>query len=132
MKNSLVNTCLKVLDISNNPLKNEGVEELLNILKQKYKTKIINLNLTSCGLTHKILGKLFPVLTKNHHLRELLLDQNNFEKDKFIAIKEGLRMNKTLIILSLSMCKIDDKGARTIGECLTTSVNLHKIILSNN
>ena len=75
---------------------------LLHCLKSKYNSKIIRLNLSSCSLNHKALVLIFPVLTKNTSLKVLLLDQNDFEEDYFFIMKDSLRMNGTLLKLSLS------------------------------
>lgn len=132
VKLQIMNTSIQVLDLANNPINNEGLEVLLPNLKTKYKGKIIKLNLASCGFTHKILGRIFPVLAKNKYLRCLVLDHNNFEKDGFLYLKEGLRNNVALKYFSMSMCKIDDEGVRSLGESISTAANLKTLILSHN
>ncbi len=82
------------------------------------------MDLSSCGLTHKILPKIFPIIAKNPTLRYLKLDQNNFAKDNFASIKEALRYNVGLKYLSLSMCKIDDQGAKTLGEAFSIAQHI--------
>eukprot|EP00347_Sterkiella_histriomuscorum_P005528 403356270 len=145
VKYAMVNTGIMSLEINNNPITNDGLDILLANLKAKYKAKLIRLNLSSCQLTHKVIPKIFPILSKNKFLRFLILDQNNFEKDAFASIKEGLRNNTSLKCLiraissrfsmqslDLSFNRISDESHQSIKELLLVNKTLKNLNFKSN
>ena len=66
------------------------------------------------------------------NIQSLVLDNNDFEVDMFLSIRESFRMNTTLRYLSLSNCRITDIGMCAIGTCIKYCENVRKLVLSHN
>lgn len=113
-------------------IKNKGVNAILSLLKHKFGTKLIKLNLSDCGLTQKVFSTLFPVLSKNTFLKFLNLNKNNFTRNNFWIMRDSLRMNNALESLSMSNCKIDDSGAEALACVISAAVKLKTLIISHN
>lgn len=96
----------------------EGVRAIcqyIPINKSVTTLEILDNNVTSLGC--EFLGKLLtPKMGTN--LTVLKLDHNPFGSPGLNHLAKGIRMNKELVVLSLTYCNIDSKGARSLFEIL--------------
>ena len=92
--------------------------------------EILDNKVTSLGC--EFLGKLLtPKMGTS--LSVLKLDHNPFGSQGLNHLAKGIRMNKELVVLSLTYCNIDSKGARSLFEILIyTQSKLEEVLLGGN
>lgn len=128
----LCRTAIRDLDLSLNPLGNNGVRNLAENLFERVpderrpgslrkgeKCNIVKLNLAETKFQKEGGFKLFENLIQFHKIEVLILDYNQFESSS--SQKNALRdfIEKTRIdTLSLNYCKLGDSGGVAIGEAL--------------
>ncbi|KAI4905543.1 hypothetical protein NFI96_004605 [Prochilodus magdalenae] len=116
------NSCLKELDISNNNLKDLGVEMLSAGLKSLYcKLEILRLGL--CNITKNTCEILVPVLKlETSSLKELDLSNNDLEDSGVMMLSSGLLSLKCkLETLRLSGCMITKFGYSYLASVLSSN-----------
>jgi Ran GTPase-activating protein (RanGAP) involved in mRNA processing and transport len=104
--------------------------QYLPINKNIVTLEILDNKVTSLGC--EFLGKiLMPKM--GTQLTVLKLDHNPFGSKGLNHLAKGIRMNKELLILSLTYCNIDATGARALFEILIyTQSKLEEVLLGGN
>ncbi|KAI5097906.1 NLR family CARD domain-containing protein 3 isoform X3 [Silurus meridionalis] len=126
-------SCLKELDLSDNKLKDSGVELLSPVLNSPH-CKLEILRLGNCDLTEKSCGFLASVLTsKSNHLKELCLSYNKLQDSGVKKLCEALQSpDCKLQTLRLRDCHITEEGCPALTGALRTNVHLRELDLSAN
>eukprot|EP00002_Diphylleia_rotans_P014606 TRINITY_DN2845_c0_g2_i1.p1 TRINITY_DN2845_c0_g2~~TRINITY_DN2845_c0_g2_i1.p1 ORF type:complete len:791 (+),score=104.72 TRINITY_DN2845_c0_g2_i1:91-2463(+) len=92
-------TSLAKLDLSCNPLGDEGLKQLLELFPNI--PTLNSLNLSSIGITDSVVDILVEYISKSTTLTELRLVSNLFTEDGVNRILAALQQNKTLLVLDL-------------------------------
>lgn len=83
---------LKDLDLSDNPMGDDGIEELGDLKN----TQLMKLNLSNVGMESKGLIAFLDRLRDCKDLETLILDKNDFSNNWFIRIQEVIEDNKSI------------------------------------
>ena len=79
------------------------------------------------------LGMIVSIYVAQTSLVVALLDHNPFGSKGLNHLAKGIRMNKELLVLSLTYCNIDATGARALFEILIyTQSKLEEVLLGGN
>jgi len=125
---------LKSLRILEGGLGDEGVRNLVKFLIETNNSSIrmiefLNCNIKSLGC--EFISRIFePSLPCS--LEILTLDYNNFGNEGLSNLVKYLPLNSTLKDLSLAYCDINEKGVQYLGDLITKSPSLEKLILMGN
>ena len=114
-----------VLDISD-----EGVEDLAEILEDRYEVTLFELS--SVGIGNDAVKALARALDSNSTLKKLDLSDNKIDCDGVNALATVLKDNITLEILKLNGNKIGNDGAEALANVLQFNSSLTALNLSNN
>ena len=99
------------------------------LLRHPIHCKIEELNLRGCGLTSDGVGE---VVSDNHTLRELELNDNQIRSEGVLAIATMLKTNSSLEGLVLDRCSIGSSGGVELGRALERNKTLTVLVLSEN
>ena len=125
---------LKSLRILEGGLGDEGVRNLVKFLIETNNSSIRMIEFLNCNI--KPLGCEFilrifePSLPCS--LEILTLDYNNFGNEGLSNLVKYLPLNSTLKDLSLAYFDINEKGVQYLGDLITKSPSLEKLILMGN
>jgi Ran GTPase-activating protein (RanGAP) involved in mRNA processing and transport len=133
---SYFNTILKgsklfELDISQNPIGNEGCDIIGDCINKNNLHSLKKLNLSDCKITFNGMYNLIFNLQSNKKLETLNLNGNNLSNDKFSKIKPILPI-LNLKELKLSKCKLGNEGAISIAEGFINNTSLISLDISEN
>ena len=121
---------LLTLNISSNPIKNEGLLYIANALITKALFFLNSIDLSECKLTFEGLRSFLKKVNYNQKLNAIHLNRNNFYARGFDEL-ETVISPMNLRILSLSSCGIG-KYSIGVASLLLANSTLHSIDLSNN
>ena len=121
----------KILDLnmSNNPIQNEGVIKFTDCLKSFPNIK--KLNLSNCKIAFKGLYYLLLNLQNVKRIDTLNISNNDISSDNFEDLKPffvvfGLKY------LNMSKCSLKDYSAYVLGECLILNESIKHVNISDN
>ena len=125
---------LKTLRILEGELGDEGIRNLVKFLIETNNSSIkimeflnCNINPLGCEFISRIFEPSLPC-----SLETLTLDYNTFGNESLNNLVKYLPLNSTLKNLSLAYCDINEKGVRYLGDLITKSPSLEKLILMGN
>uniref|UniRef100_A0AAZ3SRA5 NACHT, LRR and PYD domains-containing protein 12-like n=1 Tax=Oncorhynchus tshawytscha TaxID=74940 RepID=A0AAZ3SRA5_ONCTS len=125
---------LRVLDLSNNDLKDSGVKLLSAGLGNPH-CKLETLRLSGCGVTGKGCASLVSALRSiPSHLRQLDLSNNDLYDSGVELLSAGLgNPHCKLETLRLTGCKLTDTSCKVLASVLSSNPShLRELDLSNN
>ncbi|OMJ82144.1 hypothetical protein SteCoe_17218 [Stentor coeruleus] len=158
---AVVKTELKILNLSNNKIGDEGCEFISNMILGAYEAAcpLVNLNISYNGISSKGAGKIFHSLRLNILIKDFNISGNQFSQgltmffttflsdncvmkninlsncgiktDHLQNVLDGLNKNKKLENINLSHNKIEDPGAQHIAFGLAKNTGLKSIDLSS-
>ncbi|XP_076875374.1 NACHT, LRR and PYD domains-containing protein 3-like isoform X2 [Brachyhypopomus gauderio] len=112
---------LRELEITNNDLKDSGVEQLCAGLKSS-NCKLEILRLSGCHLTEESCKSLTSVLQTENSLRELDINNNDLKDSGVEQLCAGLKSsNCKLEILRLSGCLVTQEGCSSLASALSSN-----------
>ena len=92
------NKSLQVLNLSYAKIRNYGAEELAKVVNT---TRLVEINLTRCGIEEEGIKALATALVSNVHLSILRLDDTNISPAALRCVSYSLRHNNSLKILGM-------------------------------
>ncbi|KAJ7998221.1 hypothetical protein DPEC_G00220340 [Dallia pectoralis] len=125
---------LKELDLSNNDLKDTGVRQLFDLVKDP-QCKLETLRLSGCGITEEGCASLVSALMSNpSHLKELDLSNNDLKDTGVKQLSDLVKDPQCkLETLRLSGCRITEEGcASLVSALMSNPSHLKELDLSNN
>ncbi|XP_055029040.2 protein phosphatase 1 regulatory subunit 37 isoform X1 [Misgurnus anguillicaudatus] len=125
------NSILKILDLSNNPITDSGLEEICDALSFQ-KTGLKTLILSNNQITHLGMSHLQKILPRLKTLETLNLDKNNLENRGIHTLKESLMINRSLLQLGLASTGITCEGAVTLAEILAENLQIQRLDIRHN
>lgn len=121
---------LRLLDLSNNNLGDEGATRIAEVLPQN--TTLIRLNLNYNKIGFKGARKLWAGLAENTRLKTLNLKGNLIGDMGTMALDSGLLTNSTLLSLDLAENHITQSGSLRVVEALRVSKGLEELMMQGN
>ena len=125
---------LKSLRILEGELGDEGVRNLVKFIIETNNSSLKLIEFLNCDigpLGCEFISRIFePSLPCNMEI--LTLDYNNFGNEGLSNLVTYLPLNSTLTHLSLAYCGIDEFGIKYLGDLITKSTTLEKLILMGN
>lgn len=130
LKQSLLHSHLKELDLSFNPIGNAGIKVLATALSSA--STLESLNLMACDFNHIGAQPLMQVLQRNQRLRTLNLDRNVFDGRRLKILREFAANNGGLTCVSMNYCHLGEEGAFFFSQGLIKNKRLRTLNLAGN
>jgi Ran GTPase-activating protein (RanGAP) involved in mRNA processing and transport len=124
------NTTLKVLDLGNNSIGNEGVIALARVLPLN--TSMTCLSLWGSGIGDDGIAALGQAMIQNDTLNDIILGANTFGVLGMASLGNALKINKAVKKLSLFRCSIDAEGVGALADALKYNSTLESLELFGN
>ena len=106
LKDNLNECKIEVLDISSNPLGNEGCITLGKCLGSEKLNEVAYVNLSDCSIRFNGIREFFKYLRANKKINTLLLNKNNLFSKKWVYLEDYF-LNLNLKHLGLSSCSLN-------------------------
>ena len=130
MESKIYSCKLKHLDLSYNPISNQGLILLGNCLYVKKLNEISYLNLSECSFNFNAFKPFIKKLSKNHKLLTLILNKNNLYSNKWDTIDDAFK-GMALKHLSLGSCELGP-AIKNIAHIFIRNATLKYIDFSHN
>ena len=126
-----INDCkIEILDISSNPIGNEGCIALGKCLGNEKLNEITNINLSDCSIRFNGVREFFKNLRANKKISTLILNKNNLFSKKWVYLEDYF-LNLNLKHLGLSSCSLNNSVV-DISKILQHHPTLKILDLSHN
>lgn len=120
-----------LLDISENDIGNDNFMILMPIFEAN--TMIVDLNVADCNLDGYCAEALCTILKhSNKELKTLKFRNSQLCEVGALAIAELIKGHKTLVLLEIFNCAIDEHGGNAIGHALKTNFCIEKLSIGEN
>ena len=154
-----VGSHLKILDLSYNDLKSEGVKNICNTITScdnnleqlilngnkcndycsddifnmlNNSKKLLVLSLSGNFFTNKGIDKILSSLRKNNTLKQLSIGENKIDNNAFINLPNYLKFNKSLIILDIKSARLNDDSLHELSKVFNQNASLENLNLIDN
>ncbi|CAI2376323.1 unnamed protein product [Moneuplotes crassus] len=131
IKNYLPKTSVINLNISHNPLGNEGII-ILSKLLMTYKFKLLELDISACEFNQVGAMSIYNCLRNNVPLETLHMNENKLRGPTMKYFTDAMWQNTNLKKLSIASSQLDYQCARRALEALENNTGLYAVNLSNN
>jgi Ran GTPase-activating protein (RanGAP) involved in mRNA processing and transport len=121
---------LRYLNISCNPISNEGIIALGNCLAGDKLGEIITLNITECSITFDGYAQFIKKISKNHIITTLICNRNNLASKKWHLLEIPFKQ-LSLKTLYLGSCNLGQYG-KDIASIFKFSPTIRFLDLSHN
>ena len=122
-------TKLYSLNLSNNPILDEGLIILTNSLRHFPDLRVIQVS--NCGIEFGGFKELLKILQSVRRIETVDISKNKLSSNKFDQLKTYF-CSFGIKNLNLSRCQLGDESAYPLGECLLLNETIKKINISNN
>lgn len=129
LKDALIKTEIQELDISSNPLGNQGLEYLGKYLENS-NCVLSKLNVSECKFQGQGSVMLMHAIRRNSYMKSLIMDKNDVKTRNTTYITNGIYAN--LQYLSMVRCNIGDDAGVSVAEGVIRSKTLKTVILPFN
>ena len=129
LKQALLTTDLKELDVSGNPLGNQGIECVGQYVGHS-SCVLERLNVGECKFQSQGAITLFGYARKNPYLKFLTMDKNDIRSRNSSYLYQAIYQG--LVYLSMNRCNIGDDGGQHIAEGVSRSKSLKTLLLQYN
>ena len=130
LKNNLKISKVEYLDLSENPLGNEGCVEISKCLVADILSEVTYINLSDCSIKFSGVREFFNNVKRNKKLDTILLNKNNLFSQKWIYLEQFL-INLNLRHFGLNSCSLNI-AASDIAKILLRHPTLKILDLSHN
>ena len=130
LKNNLKISKVEYLDLSENPLGNEGCVEISKCLVADILSEVTYINLSDCSIKFSGVREFFNNVKRNKKLDTILLNKNNLFSQKWIYLEQFL-INLNLRHFGLNSCSLNI-AASDIAKILLRHPTLKILELSHN
>ena len=130
LKNNLKISKVEYLDLSENPLGNEGCVEISKCLVADILSEVTYINLSDCSIKFSGVREFFNNVKKNKKLDTILFNKNNLFSQKWIYLEQFL-INLNLRHFGLNSCSLNI-AASDIAKILLRHPTLKILELSHN
>ena len=113
-----IKNCLTHILLTGNPIKDDGISDLLSAHTKSKLSHLIELDVTEIKMGETGAITLSKLLRVTKSLKSLNISSNDIGENGTVAIVESLKVNKTLIQLICSRCEITCSGAVSISDML--------------
>ncbi|OHS93833.1 hypothetical protein TRFO_02355 [Tritrichomonas foetus] len=118
------------LNLSENPIGDNGISYLLNTLAEN--DTIVSLNLADTQISSELSNDFHYYLTSTTTLRDLDVSRNNFGDSVANVLADVLPNQDTIVKINLTKCRITDDGSLALGRSIALNHTLKKISLRDN
>ena len=130
LKDNLKNCKIEILDLSSNPIGNDGCIAISNCLLPGKLSEIMYINLSDCSIKFIGIREFFKNVKLNKKLNTILFNKNNLFSKKWIYLEEYL-ININLKHLGLNSCSLNS-AVDDIAKIIMHHPTLKILELSHN
>ncbi|CDW80798.1 UNKNOWN [Stylonychia lemnae] len=132
LHNLLVDSNILRLNLKGNNIGNQGAEKLSQAFYFS-RSKLIYINMASCGLKQLGMIKILDAIKYNYQVQTLILDDNFGGKGHSFNIMQSLMsQNRCLVQFSAQNCMLDDSFCIPLGDGLHNNTRLKSLNISHN
>jgi len=125
----IVSNKLYSLNLSNNPILDEGIKKLTDSLKNF--NNLHRLNVSNCGFEFSGFEHLLNALQFIKRIEYLNISGNNIKSDNFENLKPCFT-SFGVKYLNMAKCSLGNDSTLILGECLESNETIKTINISNN
>ena len=130
LKDNIIDSKIEILDVSSNPIGNEGCIALGQCLGLDKLNEVIKVNISDCSIRFNGIREFFKYLRTNKKISTLLLNKNNLFSKKWVYLEDYLA-NLNIRHLELSSCSLNI-AVIDISKILQHHSTLKVLDLSHN
>ena len=130
LKDNIIDSKLEALDVSSNPIGNEGATAIGKCLGSEKLSEVVKVNLSDCSIRFHGIREFFKNLRANKKISTLMLNKNNLFSKKWVYLEDYF-VNLNLRHLELSSCSLN-VSVIDIAKILQHHSTLKVLDLSHN